>query len=308
MRAKWNGFFIAVAVLGLLSLRCEENLTSDRGIDGPFAMYGMLSPQLDTQTVRLFPREESPTLNAGNVEADVYSIDLETGDRRQWMDSLTTGRGGLPARVFWSPFKVEYGHGYRIEAIRRSDGARSFAEVRVPPMVRLQIDESDAPLLNVFVEGDRFRLLAPEAVYDVSRPIRHPDTGEFRPVLTYEVAYAGSERPTEHGWTVTFNMIVDATDINFAYNGEICRAPTCGGQCSVMRGESTYVILDRMGVKAIVANPEWNPPRGVFDPNVMAHPEVLSNVENGSGFIAAGYELDHILNLSRETVRLSCFN
>src|SRR5690606_10662381 len=112
MRAKWNGFFIAVAVLGLLSLGCEENLTSDRGIDGPFAMYGMLSPQLDTQTVRLFPREESPTLNAGNVEADVYSIDLETGDCifRRKLDGDSDGN--------WTPIPTETGHGFR----RKVDG------------------------------------------------------------------------------------------------------------------------------------------------------------------------------------------
>lgn len=299
--------WVTVISLALLALGCEESLSPDGGVEEPFTMYGVLSPQLDTQTVRLFLPENMPTLDDGKyLEVDVQSVDLETGERHRWMDSATTAIDGQPGRVFWSPLDVEFGRRYRIEAIRESDGARSFAEVRVPPRVTLRLDETDAPLLEVHIEGDAFRLLKPVAVYEVSRPRRHPDTGEFQPMLTYEVAYTGREKPSEQGWAVTFNMIVDATEVNYLYNGEICRGPGCGGECYAAEGRSNYVFLERLGIRALVANPQWDPPGGVFDPNVLAQPGVLSNVENGFGFVGAGYELNDTLHISQETVTSSC--
>ena len=39
------------------------------------------------------------------------------------------------------------------------------------------------------------------------------------------------------------------------------------------------------------ANAEWDPPGGVFDADVLVQPGTLSNVENGFGFVGAGYRL-----------------
>lgn len=303
-RLSHAGLLYGPILLGLAAVLvgCEDNIVHDRAVDIPFTMYGLLSPDLDTQSVRLYVPEAVPSLGSPEpLDAEVYSVDMESGTRHIWHDSLVTETNGQYGHIFWYPFRVEPGREYRIAAVRPSDGAMSFTDIMIPPPVTVHIDETKAPLLQIFVEGGGFRLLSPEALYDVSRPIPHPETGQFQPVLRYQIEYAGTERRTETGWSVTFNMIVDAFEVNALYNGAICQAP-CGGNCAV-----DYVFLEHIGIRVIVGNSDWDVPGGILDPNIISDPELLTNVENGLGFIGAGYELVKELTPSRETVESACF-
>ena len=49
-------------------------------------------------------------------------------------------------------------------------------------------------------------------------------------------------------------------------------------------------LLD-ITLRMVVVNEAWDPPGGRFDPSVLAQPGVLQNVENGYGFVGAGYHL-----------------
>ncbi len=51
------------------------------------------------------------------------------------------------------------------------------------------------------------------------------------------------------------------------------------------------IRLLSMQMRLIVADAAWDPPGGVFDPNVLVQPGTLSNVEQGFGFIGSGYRL-----------------
>ena len=56
--------------------------------------------------------------------------------------------------------------------------------------------------------------------------------------------------------------------------------------------DQTFGIQFRdVTIRLIVANEAWNPPDGEFDPDVLVQPGLLSNVENGFGFVGAGYRL-----------------
>lgn len=165
----------------------------------------------------------------------------------------------------------------------------------------VHVDETDAPLLHVFVEGEDIRVLKPEAVYDVYRRVINPRTGVLEPLilLRYKLSYEGRERRVERGWRVTLNLIVDAFEVNKLYNVETL---TQGGEC-----KEDFVILHRMEFKVLIGDVAWNPPGGVFDPHVQSQRNGLSNVENGLGFIAGGYRRDVALNPSRATVESACF-
>ena len=52
----------------------------------------------------------------------------------------------------------------------------------------------------------------------------------------------------------------------------------------------TDVELYLVVISAVVTNNEWVPPGGVFNANAFVEPGTFSNVENGFGFVGAGYD------------------
>lgn len=48
-------------------------------------------------------------------------------------------------------------------------------------------------------------------------------------------------------------------------------------------------MLNSLQLRLIVASEDWNPPGGIFDAEVLVDPGVLTNVENGFGYVVAGY-------------------
>ena len=56
-------------------------------------------------------------------------------------------------------------------------------------------------------------------------------------------------------------------------------------------GTDTEVKVILITVKLIVANREWRPPGGVFDPDILVEPGTMSNVDGGFGFVGAGFRL-----------------
>lgn len=94
-------------------------------------MYGVLTPDRDTQSVRIYLPEDFPTLGSPEpLDVNVTSTDQQSGERRTWKDSVLVQPNGQYEHVFWSPFRAEFNREYRVEAVRRSDGATSFADRR----------------------------------------------------------------------------------------------------------------------------------------------------------------------------------
>jgi hypothetical protein len=68
------------------------------------------------------------------------------------------------------------------------------------------------------------------------------------------------------------------------------------------------VGLYRMRVDVLVGNEEWNLPPGLRDLSLLSHPETLTNVANGFGFVAGGYREDRLFYPSREALERSRFS
>jgi hypothetical protein len=281
-----NVFGVAGIILfaSVYLIGCDENLAPREHYDKvPLSIYGVLSPDLDTQSVRIYPLEDFPTLGSSEpLDLDVMSTDLQTGNRTMWRDTILVDRNGQHEYVFWAPFRAEFGHKYRIDVERRGGGATSYAEVRIPSQVMVRIDESDAPLLHVFIEGEEIRVLKPEAEYTV-RDARGlgPDTSFF-PILRYVFPYHGREEKVEQGWQLAIDMHIDFDELRYLYTGD------------------AELILDRYCFSLILYG-------GVFDPLLLSRPQTLSNVENGFGFVGGGYRIAPSLFPSREAVESACF-
>lgn len=258
-----------LAVLVATGLGCESAVEPVTGTDEAFTLYGFFNPLADTQAVRVFPVEERlARTQPVPIDAAVASTDLTDGSAAAWQDSLVLYQSNLfpdtYGHVFYAPFQAAYEHTYRLTATR-SDGATAAVEVTVPPRVepellpfevqsfaiRMPVRWSGAPMLN-----------AVEVVYQLVI-----DGMEVNYVVPY-----GPET-----WTRTADAIV--VTVQFADDAQTIRRETRGGQ---------FVLL-AVEQRALVTNREWDPPGGVYDPEVLVQPGVFSNVEGGFGFVGAGY-------------------
>lgn len=286
--------FSMVFLICLLAAGCEEDLGLRDEFPEPFTLYGLLSPQLDTQSVRVYSLEAFPNV-AFDDGISFLSTDLVTGEQLVWQDSVVTKPNGQQDLVFWAPFRPKFNRSYRVEAIRQSDGASSYAEVRIPPPVLVRLEEPFSPeinevFVNVLIEGPDIRALNPEIVYRVFTE----GNRELKILRTYH----RSEHPTENGWMFTFNFYVERLWVQSFYNQ---LAPDMTGiRCQA-------VNLVEMELHLIVGDSAWDPPEGNLDPNLLSHPQALTNVENGLGFVGGGYRIAEPLMPSRETVEKACF-
>lgn len=284
-----RSFLLSLLLGGLLVLLytgCEEDVVAVLGEDRAFSMYGVLNPLADTQKVLVYPIEN--TLNAAPefpLPATVTSTDLTTGAVRTWIDSLDPGPSGdEPAHLFWSPFRVEYGHRYRIEVTSTETDARSSAELLVPPKSAFVPGEPltlTRVVQPVRVPGGVPRLMRLEAEFWVLYAIGFTATGG--PILEqrrHTIPYGDHQRRQGEDWIVS----VDLSDAYITLR-DLVRADT--------RYQSSWGVgLGSITLRGIAANEAWNPPEGIFDADVLVQPGTLSNVENGFGFIGAGYRME----------------
>ena len=272
------GAWAVLACVLVLSLSaCEEDVVAVLGTDLPFSMFGVLTPQQDTQWVRVFPVEgRLEPAPPGPLDARFTSTDLLTGETQVWQDSLIQEGNDQFAHVFWSAFVAPFGRAYRLEVVR-SDGAASGVVVTVPPPASLVMPERTelAPaILPVFVQGDVPNLIRIEVTYRYR--FRAPTGIE---VGTATVSYDGKQRRVTGGWSIDVTPRADLRAIQRVLEQTITVDRQIG------------LKLAKLTLQLIVANAEWDPPGGVFDADVLVQPGTLSNVENGFGFVGAGYRL-----------------
>ena len=282
----WSTLAIAGVVVLLLA-GCEEDVVAVRGTDMPFTLYGVLTPEADTQRVRVFPVEDQLLpARPEPLDARFASVNLETGEVWLWRDSLLQEADGHYTHVFWAPFQATYGHTYRLE-VEHSDGAMTHVEVAVPPHVVLVPQEPiiHYPSFNfpsrvtapVLAPGAP-RLLQLEVEYyyqfdfeNTSRPFN-----KERAVLPYDTW----TRQVMEGWVIDINLHWDWRFIEALLE-----------ERGLINRDHGIVLLD-MALRMVVVDASWDPRGGTFEPGVLVQPGVLQNVENGYGFVGAGYHLE----------------
>lgn len=67
------------------------------------------------------------------------------------------------------------------------------------------------------------------------------------------------------------------------------------------------VFLLALNLHLIVGDAPWDPPGGIFDPNVLIQEGVMTNVENGFGIVTAGYRLVEDVLPPKDVVEAACF-
>ena len=250
---------------------CEEDVTAVR-TERPFAAYGLFSPLYAKQEIYIFPVEERlRPLPPEPLDARVTTTDLVTGETIVWRDSIIAAADEGAAHLFWAPLRAAYDRAYLLE-IERSDGARSTVEVAVPEAAdfvigEAYVDERGWPETPVMVDRPVPLLLHVEVVYDVRWGPRDSQRREF--TLGY------GAHSSEGGWTIDVNHHLDYRRLQ----------NRVGSMFDPAYGLYVYDVR----VRLLIASADWDPPGGAFDAEALAQPDVLRNVENGFGFVGAGY-------------------
>lgn len=268
--------WISALLVATLNAGCEEDVISVLGTDIPYTLYGVFSPQLDTQWVRVFPIDDILEVESPDpLDAVFTSINRSSGDTRVWQDSVIEETNGQFAHVFWSPFAADYGSEYEV-SIQRSDGATTSVVAAVPVFSELELLEPIvAPAAHpVFVNAPVPRLFDIIVSYSVAYILPGtPLTGRSR----FLIDYSEFARQQEGGWEIRVQIWQDFSLIRNALIEDVDLPLT------------SEITLRDMEINMVIASADWDPPGGEFDAEVLVQPGLFSNVENGFGFVGAGY-------------------
>ena len=278
-----------ILLIGLLfvTASCDDTFIDPFDNDGQFfTIYGYLDVLQTEHAVRVIPvtrfpeRITSPTDDQATIDATVTSTDLTTGQRITWQHTLEELDDGTYAHIFRAAFLVQPARSYRLE-VRRSDGATAIAETRVPfisDAARFRRDPVQVTADSV-VTQDVYLSNVPspwniESLYLMGNET--PQGSPFTPLQSrFYVSYGRSgERTDDEGWHVQISISEDQAPVRAAIE-EFRRQGIY---------DDTPLVLRSMGIRVRLLDANWDPPEGVFDPEVLAQPGRLSNVENGHGF------------------------
>ncbi|HET6569014.1 MAG TPA: hypothetical protein VFG50_13700 [Rhodothermales bacterium] len=283
-------FLIVPLVLAAGLLGCEEDVIGVTGEDHPFTLFGILNPIADTQKVRVFPiNGKLEQGSAAPIDAVVTSTDLQTGDVRTWQDSILSFPDGSHGYLYWAPFRPEGGHTYRID-VTRSDGERSSAQATVPNPLRFQSAIFAGQVTIPLTFGTSATRLRS---FDIEYRVRFGCVAGYRDTLRY--SYMRDSYPTGEGLRI---------DLPFSeLHAEM--VDSLMWQSHYFAGYGIY--LQHAIIRMMVTDAGWNPPDGVYDPEVLIEPGTFSNVGNGFGFLGSGYYVEKELEPSDEALQAAGF-
>lgn len=292
-----SGILILLVLVPLWG--CSEDVVGVVGTDRPFTLWGVINPLADTQFVRVFPIEG--TLQVGDpspLDARFTSTDVTTGDETLWRDSVRVDDQNRVEHIFYAPFRAEYGHVYHLEIVA-ADGRKSSVDVEVPARTELVLAPADTlgPIrLPVFVGNDPANLIKSELSIGFSYIVGFSASGcpNYR-FVERTLSFDDQKQRVADGWSFVINL-------NEVYNIIL----------SISRNDESYfsqfgITLGFIGFSTVVASEDWVPPDGAFDPSVLVQPGTMENVENGFGFVGAGYRLSRGWSLPVSVVQRAGF-
>ncbi len=255
--------FVAVAVAG-----CDVALDPPPPLEARYTLWGAFDPTTDLQAVRVVAITD--TLTQGSTDplpVTVRSVDLDTQAETVWADTVVVFADGSAGHVFRAAFRPEYGSRH-LFSVTANDGHLTSALVLVPASL--------TPFRETTAFGSSgaiYPVLWPGAPRLNSIRVRYLlQDGSCR-VFPFEHDYTGPADPVEFGWQTRLNLREEAVRVRGQLDG-------------------IQVRPLQMTLSAEVASEDWRPPGGVFDPEILAEPGVMTNVRGGFGFIGSAYRAE----------------
>lgn len=267
--------FLVLAIVMICTLvACEDSVSPILESDRQFTIFGTLDMDLDTQYVRVIPIRPQLETEGDTLNVSVRTIDMETQAVTTWRDSVYVFDNGKIGHIFYAPLRVRAGKAYRLEVTPADGDLVTSAETVVP----------SEPSVTVFPEQM-------EWVFTT------------RLFARQRIVWEGLERaPHDLEQWYRFLRISDFsyTDVKLSYDPVNRAVPGEVGQWEVdidlVRDRDSLVTetetgpsapLAGVGLRITLLDDAFIPPGEDFDPEVLAQPGTLSNVENGFGFLGS---------------------
>lgn len=257
----------AVLLLGSGILSCGDTIIDPFNNDNRyFTVYGFLDELETDHVIRLIPitrRNQQivdPSQGEAKIDASVTSTNLETGVVRKWTHTLKQFSDGTYGHIYRATFRVRPGDTYRLEIVR-NDGKMTTAETRIPFISSTQVTRSPIVVEANSSIGQDFILPGIMSPWQIQ--VKYWAGGHPTAIHYGRTGYA-----TEDGdWVFRVNYTRDRE-----------RLAAIKGLLPEM------VSWTATGVSIRILDNNWDPPDDIFDPDILAQPGTLSNVENGWGF------------------------
>ena len=268
---------ISLVLVGLFTLSsCSDTFLDPFENDGRYySVYGFIDAsesvhQLRVVEISRFAEQiESDQADTRNFDAQVTTTDLTSGVTTRWTHQLSPFPDGSYGHVFTGRFLARQGRTYRLE-IRRSDGRMTTAETTIPrfPITVPNPDTLFFPYESSPDSAFSARVTLPDIASPWDMTLFYDLQG-----LNVEVPYGRpGSRTDEGGW---------AFDVDMPRDAPLMRSFLDLGPSDPL----PLLHAITLQVRALDAN--WDPPGGVFDPDVLAQPGTMSNVVNGYGFFGS---------------------
>lgn len=263
-------------VVGVLAIAgCEDPFIDPYKQGAFYTVWGYLSTFEDTHYVRVVPVRRFPeTINRpgdphAEIDAQVWSEDLQTGVIRIWRHELRRLDDGTYGHIFWTTFTVREGATYRLRVVR-SDDVFSTAEITIPT----GFDYEVLPARNV--DGSVIQTIrwkdAPtpehmDVVYCAGR-VGSSACDDGADGGGFLVRYNTQGRRVGNDWEV---------DVDLSRDFEMLRSTA-----RLDPDEPLELYSLQMRLNAL--DPGW---RVLADPNAFAQPTALDNIVGGFGYWGA---------------------
>lgn len=279
---KNRSLFILLVLVLLLGSCGDTVIDPFRNDEKYYTVYGFLDILETSHSIRVIPvtrRGElikDPTDPDARIDARVFSTDDFSGRRVEWTHSLEQLSDGTYGHIFTARFSPRAKRTYRLEVIR-SDGKMTVAETTMPSI-------EGATILHrgpVVYSADSLEVYQDIVIPGVSSPwaIRAEYVWGFFTNNRTLVDYGRRGKRTKNGdWMVRMTYSEDRIPVQERVKWFFDQG---------ILTESTPPTLTAVGLQIRVLDQNWDPPQGIFDPEVLAQPGTLSNVENGYGFFGS---------------------
>jgi hypothetical protein len=270
---------------------CDDQVNPFVEEDRYFTIFGYLDTASDQQFVRIIPlRTDFAALEAGQIDATVTTLEVETGRVIAWQDSVVSYPDGSTGHVFHAPFRPVPGWTYTLSAVRE-DGKRAEASTTIPLVTGVELDDPTISVAAVFqkirwtdIDFPPFRV---EVWY------RFLNASPSQPFLSAVIPYGNvaeqfGQLVQGNKWEVLIRLTDDKEDVTKELGISDDAAP----------------FLMSVGMRLTMTSDSWRPPDGVFDQEVLVQPGTFSNVSGGFGFFGSVNQYTHEWTLSPDITSL----
>lgn len=246
----------------LIFFSCEHSFDPlDQNEDLVFSMYGVLDIHADTQWVRIMPVGTSLLSTDPDIKpVQVQLIDHATGEIKMLNDSLFLFGTNVYAYNYWIADSISPNQVYTITAISE-DGKESKAEIHTPSILDMPEVSTPSGGENIMVSG----ITADSIVVAKTH------------YLVQTITPMGCAPETSVSVSHIKNLILRP-------NGEYTFRAENSAAIAAQLGTNGFIV-NRRSVEVVTSTGDW-PNGSILSEWEITIPQILSNVERGTGVVA----------------------